>query len=142
MTKKEMIILVQADNNDDAVDQVDFFLRNEVEVTIDSFEIEKSGKIEDFIVPIELRCRNLVKEANEHFAAMVKLRSREELEVLNNPTSKSSHTLSADKALKYFECVNGMFCEFTEVYDITAEEAETIPQNFQDYYAVTVNVTF
>lgn len=90
--------------------------------------------LKDCIDIVKNWCQSLEEVKEEYFEKVVEERKKEK------ETENTGWPMSAYYAKRYAEAAYGDFCFDTSVYDATTGEAETIPENIEEYWAVMIDM--
>jgi len=91
--------------------------------------------LHDCIDTVKGWVKDIAKEKNKLWDKMVEARNEEvEKNMANN------HGMTGYFAGEYYDLDYGKFCFESNVYNITREEAETIPENITGYFAIMVDL--
>lgn len=89
--------------------------------------------LKDCIDFVKSWCRDLTKEASEYWDKMMEAKAEE---TTINPKS----TMSAYYAKRYAEAIYDDFCFESNVFNITENIGETIPDDIENYYVTVIDM--
>lgn len=139
---KGIIFLTKAEDSQEAKSNVENFLEDYHNQLYDWYEIggrwsdvlkDNPTKLSDCLSIVEGWIKDLEKEAEALWKEMLEEKSK------NTPASNS---MSAYLAKKYYDAIYSNLCVDTNVYDINTYEAEVIPEDLTDYWAVIVDIHY